>query len=354
MSDLRLESIRFLERVEPEIGLIGRVRPIGVAKDYQRLLASWQSGREASPNCRYGSGPSLARVQRALAELADRAEAFQEDGCWIAERARELLLEARMASLVGSKDFIPLACARFQLPCGVEAETLEALARQWLSEGAGRPCDEATFRSDDRTVSASLYSTLTKRVGAARLPVRLRIDADLMSVAACGDHLLVIRDRTWLTARAAERIAEHEVRGHLLPRLAARKRQDVLRCGCAGATDDEEGRALLIEERLGLMDAWRRAELGARHLACVYLRRGATFVDTVRGLTELGADLPVALRAVMRAGRGGGMGREIVYMPAMQRLGRAFDANPALEDWFREGRVSLQYAERHIRESRAA
>lgn len=354
MRDAQAHPIEFLERAESAIGLIERVRPIGVAREYQRLLAEWRRGQPAIPRLRYKQGPPLGHVQRLLGKLVEHAEELLTNGWWVAERASELLLEAHLATAVASADFVRVASVRFPQPQGDLAVQLESLSGRWLAEAAARNCDEPTFASDDRSSPKSLWSVVSRRLGALRLAVQLRVDPDLMSVAACGDGLLVIRSQTWLTARAAERIAQHEILGHLLTRHAGRQRLDILRCGCAGSTDDEEGRALLIEERLGLMDVWRRGELGARHLACVYLRRGATFVDMVRGLVERGAPLEMALRAVLRAGRGGGMGREIVYLPAMQRLRCAFETTPQLESWFELGRASLKFAKAELARSRAA
>ncbi|HEY5960513.1 MAG TPA: tyrosine/phenylalanine carboxypeptidase domain-containing protein, partial [Polyangiaceae bacterium] len=274
---------------------------------------------------------------------------------FIAERARELSLEAQLVEAVGTGAFPRLACARYPLPRGNLAEACESTARTWIADKSEKSrTEQSHFLSDDRSERNSLWSVMSKRIGQLRLPVRLRIDSNLMSVAACGTESVTIRGGTWLTAMAARRIAEHEIVGHLLPRQNACRRTDILHCGCASATDDEEGRALLIEERQGLMDASRRIELATRHLACLFLRRGATFIDSVRCLVDWGAPLEIALRSAVRASRGGGMGREIVYLPAMQRLAPAFASNPSLESCFEMGRASLEYALARQAQHRAA
>lgn len=337
-------TVQLLLRAESEIALLERTRPLGFAREFQRLLSAWQSGHQDAPTLHYARGRSLESLKHRLSTAAEQSAGESVESWWLAERAGELLLEARIADAVGTPPFNALARMRFASPNGKSATQLESTARQWVAEGAAVERGEPCFRSDDRNAPSSLWSMLSKRIGSLHLPVRLRVDDGLVSVAACGQDLVVVRGNAWLTARAAARITEHEVSGHLLPRLAAKSRTDILRCGCAGANDDEEGRALLIECRLGLMDPWRRAELGSRHLACAYLRRGATFVEAVRDLSELGAPLDTAIRSVLRASRGGGLGREIIYLPAMHRLGRAFEARPELEQWFRRGRASLAYA----------
>jgi hypothetical protein len=279
-----------------------------------------------------------------LTEIAEEMASDPDEGAWLAERARELTLEASLAETVGSKAFIEHACARFPLPRGPRALMIEQISHRWIAEGAAAPDDAPLYRSDDRKTPHSLWSVLSERIAAMRLRVRLRTDPELMSIAACGDDLLIIRAGARLTARAALRITEHELGGHLLPRIQSKRQMDILRCGCAGSVDEEEGRALLLEQRAGLMDAGRLRELGVRHLACSFLRRGANFVDAVRYLIELGSPTETAVRAMLRAMRGGGLGREIVYLPAMQRLERAFAVTPELEQCFLAGRASLRYA----------
>jgi hypothetical protein len=346
VTEIHLRTVLLLDRAEREIALLDRTRPLGFEREFQRLLAAWQCGKALGPALVYARGRSLGRLKRALAAIADRAPRLAAQGVWLGERALELHVEAEMAELVGASRFAALAAVRFPLPRGAVGAELSSMARAWIGQGAAATRHEPRFRSDDSSEPRSLRAVLSRRLGELRLPIRLRVDPDLVSVAACSENSVVIRGASWLTAREARRITEHEVSGHLLPRLFARTRADVLRCGCAGANDDEEGRALLLEQRRGLMDDSRRAELGARHLACEYQRSGATFVDSVRCLVDLGASIETALRSVLRASRGGGLGREVVYLAAMRSLGLAFAATPALEDWFRIGRTSLDYATR--------
>ena len=80
----------------------------------------------------------------------------------------------------------------------------------------------------------------------------------MQSRAACGDGVVFVCIGVSLRASEARRIAEHELLGHALPRLAARSHPlGLLRVGCARSSDDEEGRALHIEERSGLLDEGR-------------------------------------------------------------------------------------------------
>jgi hypothetical protein len=148
-----------------------------------------------------------------------------------------------------------------------------------------------------------------------------------------------------LSRAASERIAAHELVAHALPRArAAHAPLGLFRAGTAGSADHEEGRALLVERRAGLFDVERRRELALRHRAALAVRGGAEPAETHALLRELGAPQAAAFEIARRAHRGGGLAREIVYLPAYFAVSEAFAENPALERWFEQGRVDLTAA----------
>jgi hypothetical protein len=57
-----------------------------------------------------------------------------------------------------------------------------------------------------------------------------------------------------------------------------------------------------------------------------------------------GATLGDALALAARAHRGGGLAREVVYLPALCRVANALTADPSLETWLEHGRVSVEAA----------
>jgi hypothetical protein len=126
--------------------------------------------------------------------------------------------------------------------------------------------------------------------------------------------------------------------------LAQREALALFRIGAARSSDDEEGRALLIECRARVLEGARRRELARRHLAGERVRAGASFVGTVSELIGRGQDIESSVEAACRAFRGGGLGREFVYLVALSRVKRAFAADPELERWFERGRVSVAAA----------
>jgi hypothetical protein len=100
----------------------------------------------------------------------------------------------------------------------------------------------------------------------------------------------------------------------------------------------------LLEERASLLGAARRTELGRRHLAALSVRRGADYVETVELLRGLGSDLESALRLSARVHRGGGLARELVYLPNLVFAKRGLADDPSLEAWVEHGRLSLSAA----------
>jgi len=186
---------------------------------------------------------------------------------------------------------------------------------------------------------------MTQQVARLKLPVAVVLREELQSVAAAAEDTVWIRPGVWLSRREARRIVVHELLGHVLPRLSARSISlGLLRVGSARGADDEEGRALLLERRHGLFGRVRQAELYDRHLAALSVTEGAEWVDTARLLVERGSSSERAVRIACRVHRGGGLARELVYLPALARVEQALDAEPELEAWLGSGRLSVDAA----------
>ena len=118
--------------------------------------------------------------------------------------------------------------------------------------------------------------------------------------------------------------------------------------GTAGASDDEEGRAIWLEQRAGYLDDRRKAELGRRHVAAQAVRSGASFVETVELLLAKATPLDAAIDLGCRVFRGGGLGREVVYLTAFSKVTRAFEQTPELEPMLARGRVGVDAARRML------
>ena len=333
-----------LERSESRIALLDRVRPLNLRAEHARLTRAGETGQRSGPAFEYAPSPILFEVRRRLNELGRALESGDPELRLLSERALELEREAALAEHVGEAGFAELATRRFPLPTG--ASQVRDLAQRFLSAPALPAGDDAPLHvSDDRRDPNSLLSHVSRLLSRADGDVRIEPVIGLVSLAAVGRGVVRIRAGARLTATVARRIALHEVDGHLRPRAAGQRLGGVFSVGTAGGSEDEEGRAILLEERAGLLDVERRRELARRYLAAESVRGGADFWQTVTLLGRAGASLPAAVELACRVHRGGGLARELVYLSGYLRVANGLAARPELERVVEQGRVSLHAAE---------
>jgi hypothetical protein len=332
---------RILLGAERSIRLLDRLTPSNYSSERARLLEMFGRGGASSPQFAYTAAPDFSDLRRQLDALATSLERGSAGSRLLADRARELDEEAAIVAAIDSGELPRLARARFASP---SSDASDALCEQWLAEPPP-PSAAELIASDDAAHPQSLLSRLRLWISERKLEIRVELRRELSSIAAAGDGFVALRPGVLLPAAEAERIALHELEAHVLPRLSARAERDPLfRVGCRNSAEHEEGRALLIEERFGLMSPLRRFELAARHRAARMARAGADFVEMVSSLDQSGVPLPQAIDYSSRVLRGGGLAREIVYIPAYLELRNAFGQCPQLERYFERGRVSLQGA----------
>jgi hypothetical protein len=332
-----------LIRAEETIALVERATPTNAQLEIQRLSAVGPRGGRLLPAFVYESLPELSGVRRGLERVAREVSAHGRLGALHAARAEELELEACLVERIGTPAFSALAAERFRVPSGELAGQVTTFVEAALV--ATEPTamrDIELFASDDRGSRASLVSELTRRAAELALPLRVEIRPRQLAIAATGHGVVAIRPGVPLSAETAARIALHELLAHALPRArSAHAPLLLLRAGTAGSIESEEGRALLVEARAGKLGPARRRELALRHVAALSVRSGADFEETFRALAARGAERPRALEIAVRIHRGGGLAREIAYLPAYHEVARAFAEDAELERWFERGRVSL-------------
>jgi hypothetical protein len=355
-----------LVRAEETIALVARATPKNAREEIQRLGALAAQKKSLRPAFVYGPAPELANLRRGLERVAHVSRAHGRIGALHAARAEELELEARLVENIGRTSFRKLAAERFRAPLGVlHVRTLDFVERalgeapstpassRLAFDGAGAPsinvpaagAPSTNIMSCDPVSPASLVNKVARLARELGLSIRVETRPDQLAIAATGHGLVAVRPGVWLTADTASRIALHEVVGHALPRMRSRHAPWALfRAGTAGSVEAEEGRALLVERRAGRLDGARRRELALRHVGALCVQRGADFDETFRELVARGGRGPEAVELAVRVHRGGGLGREIVYLPAYHEVSRAFDEEPALERWFERGRVGLEAA----------
>jgi hypothetical protein len=356
VADAQLTTIwrscdRALLAVERDVSLLLRCCPTNAASEHQRLLECWRGGEPAQPRWSYLPAAPLDRAQLTLERVLQLLPQDPISRLY-ADRVQELELERQLATVVGSPALRQLATQRFAFPDPVAVGAADALAEQWSGlVGAGdsvlAPLEPggSSIRSDAEEDPRSLYAQMCRAVGELRLPFRVTLSDALTAAAATGEGVIAIaRGRTMSVARA-HRIVIHEVYGHVLPRVRAGALPlGLLQVGSRLGNDVQEGWALEMEAAHHVMDDDRRRELGLRHIAAASVAAGADCVETTRTLLERGAPLEFALELCARAQRGGGLGRERIYLPAWCQVRDTLSDEPNLGEWLGAGRLSVDAA----------
>jgi hypothetical protein len=326
--------------------------PVNLRRELCRLERAWRATGAEAPRFVYEAPPDLGGLRGVLDAIAGELARRGELGEIYAARAHELADDAALCEAAGTPGLWALARRRYARRDRFDAEA-DATAEAWLAEhppehgapaaSAGTP--EPEMRSDDERSPASLVSRLRQEIGRRRLPLRVVIKDNLASLAATGDGFVHVAAGRALTRRDVERTVLHEIAGHVEPRmLASRARLSIFAVGTARGADDQEGRALFLERAAGFLDFGRRREIALRHLAARAVEAKADFVTTVQLLLDRGAALEGALRISARAHRGGGLGREAVYLPALLRVAAAIAADGEIDRVLGAGRVAVDAA----------
>jgi hypothetical protein len=189
-------------------------------------------------------------------------------------------------------------------------------------------------------------------VGRLRLPFTVVPTENLAPLAATGERVIFIASGRTISEEDAARTVLHEIEGHVRPRMRAYQTlSSLFHVGTARGVDDQEGRALVLEDRAGWLGTRRRRQLALRHWVVSAMMRGATFADVARmlvadhGLTEFEAVL-----AAERAFRGGsgayaGLGRERIYLESFVRVRDHLAARPEDERVLCSGQVGIDAIE---------
>lgn len=343
------EAARLLCALARRVRLVACATPLELGAELDRVGAAWAAGREEVPRFSYARAAGMGELRRELdAAMSWYRGPLRE---LYAARVRELSIEAAACEVVGTPAFRERARERFPRRDTFDEEA-DRLAERWAGSTAQRGAEGAAAAvaaegivSDDEGDPRSLLCAMRRAVGEHRLAVRVIAARRMAPLAATGDGVIYVATGRRLSAEEAARTVVHEVIGHALPsERAKRAAVPLFELGTAFGSDDQEGRALLVEERAGLLSSGRRSELARRHLAVRAMEAGAGFVEVVRLLLGRGAAVADGVRIAARVLRGGGLGREGAYLPAMLRVRAAFAEAPALEELLASGRISVDAA----------
>jgi hypothetical protein len=332
-----------LLQAQQTVALLQRCQPLNMRRELACLQDAFRDGSLTTPRFEYAPAPRLEGLRSELASFARLANCGQW-GELLAERAAEIADEAALVEALGTPSFVRAAHRRYWQPHAATMAQASALAEDWLDSPRTTESEGELHRTDDRRDPGSLLRRVEALLSERRLPFRVQVISNLVPVAATGDGVIWIAEGRWLSVLETARVAAHEVLAHALPRALAT--HPLWQLGTAGAADEEEGRALLIEQRHDLMGEERRLALALRHLAAHALFEGAGYVEVVRLLLARACPSDLAIAVAARVFRGGGLGREIVYLPALLRVSAALRADPTLEQWHEIGRIALRWAAR--------
>lgn len=339
---------RLLVEAMRSVRLLGSVVPRNAAQERARLVESFEAGRVTSPRWSYARSDHNA-LRKALARAAQRLEAEGHPvGLLYADRARELEIEAALASEAGTGVLGALARARFRSANPGKAGEATFLARKWINEGRDGTVSADASTLSDAPIPGSLLTRMREEVSRLGLPFAVVVQPSLSALAATGErHILVASGRS-CTPDDVERTVMHEIEAHAIPRTrAAQARLAIFQIGTARGIDDQEGFALVLEERGGFLGAKRKRELAARHLAVEAMDGGARFYENVTALVkEHGLTVREAVLVSERAYRGGdgmtpGLGRERIYLEAYLRVGEHLSKRPTDEGILTSGQISV-------------
>jgi hypothetical protein len=354
-------AILFSRQVAPlfewalgRIRLLGAATPSNACEEREALVGVFSCGRGRLPHWTYALSDT-SDVEETLLRWADPLDAAAGSVEELhAERARELALEARMIGAMGSAELGPLAERRYASGRAIDDEA-DDVARAWSKidvKGAAGADAEDLVRTDGRQ-AGSLVRRLEDEISRRGLPFEVRLSSSLTALAATGDSVILVAPGRFVTRRVVERTVLHEVEGHVLPRCRARTLDlSFFRIGSARGIDEQEGMALVLEERLGYLDAGRRRELALRHISAQAMSRGADFVEIVHTLTrDFGLDVRDAVVMAERVYRGGdgthrGLGREQAYLRGWTRIRRWLRESSEDEAVLRCGQLACHAAPR--------
>jgi hypothetical protein len=182
---------RLLIEAVRSVRLLGSVVPRNAAQERARLVAAFEAGQTATPRWSYARtdhGMLRKTLERAAQRLGSESHPIAQ---LYAARARELEVEAALASEAGTPVLGALARSRFCSQSQEAAGEATILARKWINEGREAEAPTETVLSDDPG-PGSLLTRMREEVSRLGLPFAVVVQPTLSALAATGErHILV-------------------------------------------------------------------------------------------------------------------------------------------------------------------
>lgn len=337
---------RALVGAETRLALLDSLTPTNWGSEVARLASSFKEGHFDLPQFRFvpetdrrkrsdSVSATLVAAQLALTDTGFQKELAPGLSELLHERILELLLEVQMVRECGRPELRTLTLARYRFESPA-IEDARQLAMSW-----NEAPDHFEGEKEDLLLAAAFEE---KRKAMGPFSERIIIvERNLASLCAVGGSHLYVQRGARASRKEVERLWVHEVEGHLLPRLQAQQEPPPFLIGTPGSSIDEEGRAVFLEEKYGLLHERRRRDLALRFLLALALReegdegvRKRLRLERERGVAEA-----ILARAVCRVYRGGGLSREVIYLPGYLRVKATLEQSPSMNEYFRRGLVSV-------------
>ena len=343
--DLGLAKLSRLARLLPALtaqnAASERARLVAMFERGQRTEPRWE---RPEPRTSREARPLLLTLRGATPRLGDLAAGGHLQALYEG-RLDELELELDILAALGETKLVrPLAARRYgtgRSPAPNSDLTLYDVASDLLARNPPKNTDPPVVpaaAAPGATSLAGLVRDATRLVGIGD-EAEIVISRRLTSNAAAGDRTVFIADRSFGEVEA-RRLAVHEVYGHLVSAFNGRTQPlGICAQGTAGSFGDQEGLAIALEERAGLIDGPRVRTLAGRVLVSAWVHDGASFAEAVdRLMTEHGFSALHAVVLAERGFRGGGVTRDVVYLRSWIRVRN----DQAALRWLRVGKLALR------------
>jgi hypothetical protein len=343
------EADAFLKRIADVARLLPALTADNAVEERARLCDELSAGGVPVPRWVLKRRRVEPELWRLLEGVRERVKGTVPEALYLA-RVEELELELGMIEALGEPRRIrPLAARRFgdgqlgvSLPGGPAP----------LAQLASALLDSLPHREEPREVPPwdvagrpSLAALMLAVARSAGLSIDIKVEPRLSAGAATGDRTIFLADRLF-GRRESLRFAVHEVLGHAI--AAANARDQPIRLfeiGTAGSFSAQEGVALWLEEKAGVLDAYRLRTIGARVLATDRMHQGASFGECARWLHRDHGFSPIdSISIAERAYRGGGVARDAGYLSGWLEVRAALGDGTVTLDAMRVGRVGIDVA----------
>ena len=228
---------------------------------------------------------------------------------------RELTLQLDLLRARDTEDFLPLSLELY----GGVAPALRRVAEHILEHvpvGAGR---------GDQVGAVEFHALALAEIEHYKeqdpdIAMFAEVRDDVAGVLVSGNTLLISADAA-VQSRRTNALIQHEVGTHLVTQVNGLAQPiRVLGSGLAGYDETQEGLAVLAEIAVGQLTPFRLRQLAARVVTVHRMVMGASFVESLEALTDLGFPQGSAFTTTMRAYRSGGLTKDAIYLRGLVDL----------------------------------